>query len=116
MISVPAANAAPSELKVPNHLSFGNAAVGSVGEEFVTLTNTSAEPLTVSSVGVSSETGSFRLDFASDTCVGVTLAPGDSCTYGILYTPVVPGRQVGTSDVEFGTSGLVFIDLSGHAK
>jgi trimeric autotransporter adhesin len=111
-----AATAAAPQLKYPHHVGFGSAVVGSVGGQTVTLTNRGTTPLTVFSIGVSSDTGSFILDFPNDHCVGTTLAPGESCTYAIKYTPVIPGRQVGTSDVEFGTAGLVFIKLSGHAS
>ncbi len=109
--------AAPPQLKYPHHVAFGSATVGSVGGgQTVTLTNRGKTPLTVYSIGVSSDTGSYILDFPNDFCVGVTLASGGSCTYRIAYTPIIPGRQIGTSDIGFGTSGLIFIKLSGHAK
>ena len=64
--------------------------------------------------------GAFRLDFANDQCVGIVLSPGDSCTYGILYAPVVPGHQTGNSDIEFTSTdnslGIANIGLSGHAQ
>jgi hypothetical protein len=112
----PAAYAARPQVKVPHHVNFGNSHVASTGERFVTLTNRSNTSVTISPIGVSSETGSFLLDFANENCVGVTLAPGASCTYGILYRPIVAGRQVGASDIQFDTAGVVFIKLSGHAK
>jgi Abnormal spindle-like microcephaly-assoc'd, ASPM-SPD-2-Hydin len=115
-VFAPAATATAPQLKYPHHIAFGSATVGSVGEQFVTLTNRGKTPLTVFSIGVSSTTGSYVLDFANDGCVGTTLDPGASCTYGIRYTPVVRGRQIGTSDIGWGTSGLTFIKLSGHAK
>ena len=113
------ASASAPLLNIPHHLSFGNAAVGSSSEEIVTIENTSDVAVTIYSIGVSSETGAFQFDFAANECVGAVLAPGDSCTYGILYTPVVPGRQTGNSDIEFAgadnTLGVANIGLSGHA-
>jgi hypothetical protein len=113
------ASASPPLLDIPHHLRLGNAVVGSSSEEIVTITNKSDVPVRVLGIGVSSESGAFRLNFAKDECVGVVLSPGDSCTYGILHTPVVPGRQIGNSDIEFTSTdnslGLANIGLSGHA-
>jgi hypothetical protein len=115
----PSASADAPLLRIPHHLSFGNAEVGSSGEEIVTIENRSDVTVTIFGIGVSSETGAFHFDFAANECVGAVLAPGDSCTYGILYEPVVAGRQTGNSDIEFAGAdnslGIASIGLSGHA-
>jgi hypothetical protein len=110
----PIAAAAGSQLDVPRHLNFGNAAVQTSVEYNATLTNRSRDAIHIYGIGVSSETGSFSMG-SHNGCTGATLAPHTSCTYGIVYAPVKPGRQVGKSDVEYGASGLAFIKLSAHA-
>jgi hypothetical protein len=112
---VPAANAAAPALKVPQHLNFGNARTGSSIEHNVTLTNRTARPMRIYGIGVSSDTGSFTIG-SDNHCTGVTLAPHGSCTYGIIYAPLNPGRQTGRSDIEFGPTGIAFITLSAHAN
>jgi hypothetical protein len=116
----PSAAAAAPLLDIPHHLSVGNTVVGSSSEEIITITNKSDVSVSVLGIGVSSETGAFRLDFANQHCVGIILSPGDSCTYAILYAPVVPGHQTGNSDIEFTSTdnslGIANIGLSGHAQ
>jgi hypothetical protein len=116
----PSAAAASPLLDIPHHLSVGNTVVGSSSEEIITITNKSDVSVSVLGIGVSSETGAFRLDFANQHCVGIILSPGDSCTYAILYAPVVPGHQTGNSDIEFTSTdnslGIANIGLSGHAQ
>jgi hypothetical protein len=111
---VPIASAGGAQLDVPRHLNFGNAAVQTSVEYSATITNRSAHAIHIYGIGVSSETGSFTIG-SDNGCTGTTLAPHASCTYGIVYAPVKPGRQVGASDVEYGASGLAFIKLSAHA-
>jgi hypothetical protein len=110
----PAASAGGGQLGVPRHLSFGNASVQTSVEYNATLTNRSGKAIHIYGIGVSSDTGSFTMG-PNNGCTGATLPPHSSCTYGIVYAPVKPGRQTGTSDVEFGTSGLAIIKLSAHA-
>jgi len=112
---VPAANAAAPALKLPQHLNFGNARTGSSVEHKVTLANRTGRPMRIYGIGVSSETGSFTIG-PDNGCTGVTLAPHGSCTYGIVYAPINPGRQIGRSDIEFGATGIAFITLSAHAN
>jgi hypothetical protein len=111
---VPAASAGEGQLAVPRHLNFGNATVHTSVEYNATLTNRSSKAIHIYGIGVSSDTGSFTMG-SDNGCTGATLAPHSSCTYGIVYAPVKPGRQTGSSDVEFGTSGLAIIKLSAHA-
>jgi hypothetical protein len=81
------------------------------------LTNRSSDAVFIDGIGVSSNDGGFLLDFANIQCVGITLQPGDSCTYGIFFSPVIAGHQTGQSDVGFVSpegSQVVFIALSGR--
>ena len=115
--ATPTAAAAQLPLKIPNHVNFGAQALGTTGEQFVTLTNRSSDVVSIDGIGVSSNSGAFVLDFANIQCVGITLQPGDSCTYGIFFSPVIAGHQVGQSDVGFVSpegSQFVFIALSGR--
>jgi Abnormal spindle-like microcephaly-assoc'd, ASPM-SPD-2-Hydin len=116
-LAAPVTAATPSPLKIPNHVSFGNQALGTTGEQIITLTNRSSDVVTVSGIGVSAQNGGFSLDFANDQCVGVTLQPGQSCTYGITFGPVIAGHQVGQSDIDFASptgSEVALIALSGR--
>jgi Abnormal spindle-like microcephaly-assoc'd, ASPM-SPD-2-Hydin len=111
---VPAATAGPPQLQARRHLNFGNAPVQSSAEFRATLTNRGRSSIHIFGIGVSSTTGSFTIG-PTNNCTGATLPPHGSCTYGIVYAPVKPGRQVGASDVEYGAAGLAVIRLSAHA-
>jgi hypothetical protein len=113
----PTAAATPLPLKAPHHVNFGAQALGTTGEQFITLTNRSSDAVFIDGIGVSSSSGAFLFDFANNQCVGITLQPGDSCTYGIFFSPVIAGHQEGQSDVGFvGPEGsqIVVIALSGR--
>ena len=114
-LTQPAA-AGPRSLDIPKHMRFGKVAVGSVKEVFVTLTNVSDGQVRVTSIGVSSDDGGFQLDFDAEGCVGTTLEPGQSCSYGILFPPGTSGRLTGQSDLVFLSpdgGGFALIKLSG---
>jgi hypothetical protein len=116
-LAAPATAATLSPLKIPNHVNFGNQALGTTAEQIVTLTNRSSDAVFIGGIGVSAEHGGFTLDFANIQCIGITLQPGDSCAYGIIFSPVIAGHQTGQSDVEFTSaagSEVVFIALSGR--
>jgi Abnormal spindle-like microcephaly-assoc'd, ASPM-SPD-2-Hydin len=74
----------------PNSLSFPDQPVGtSSASENVTLTNTGAATLTVSSIAASG-------DFSQTNTCGSSLAVNASCTISVVYTPSVMGQESGT--------------------
>jgi hypothetical protein len=77
----------------PLSLSFASTTLGTTSAaQTVTVTNTdTAQTLIISSVPVI--TGDYSL--SSNTCNSL-LAPGQSCTVGVTFTPVAPGSRIGT--------------------
>jgi hypothetical protein len=96
-----------------NQINFGNQPIGSATSRTVTITNVSDEPAIIASFGVSSQTGSFALDFGSITCPR-TLAPGESCSYAVTFTPTIAGRQTGSGDICATDICEVFLRLTGR--
>ncbi len=77
--SKPVASASPTTLVFAPH-ELGSA----TAEEPVDLTNTGDDNLHVFSVAV---TGSSEFTMRSDGCTGAVLAPGDSCTVVVAFSP-----------------------------
>jgi hypothetical protein len=116
LLATQPASAATRSLDAPKHVKFGKVAVGSRKEVVVTLTNTGEGLVRVTSIGVSSDDGGFRLDFEAEGCVVTTLGPGQSCSYGIVFPPPTTGRLTGQSDVVYlsqDRGALVLIKLTG---
>lgn len=97
-VSLPAAPAAfagtSSVTFSPRVVTFGHVPVGTMAQNAVTLTNTSSEPLTVNGYEVFSEGPSFSGNFtlSPGTCtLFTTLAPGETCTFSVLTSPMVAG-------------------------
>jgi hypothetical protein len=80
-------------------LSFGNQTVGMTSAtQPVTLTNSGASPLTVSSVSASG-------DFAeTNSCTG-TLPAGTNCIINVTYKPLAPGQSVGAITITDSAPG-----------
>ena len=77
-------------------LDFGTELVGSTSAaQTVTVTNTGTAPLTTSSVTI---TGTNAADFAktADTCTGASVAPGDTCSVSVSFTPAATGSRTAT--------------------
>ena len=74
----------------PPSYDFGNQAVGtSSSPETITLTNNGNTTLTIARIAIS---GDFS---QTDTC-GASLAPGDSCTISVTFTPTATGTRSGS--------------------
>lgn len=103
------AGVAPSTATLfPSVLAFASQAVNSVGSsQNITLTNTGAVTLTVSSLTVSS-------NFAEQDNCTQSLAPGGTCTIQVSFAPTVTGPLNGVLTV-FGNlpTGQVTASLSG---
>jgi len=67
----------------PDSLDFGSAPVGSTAAWPVTLTNTGDTPSGILAVSLDLNDGRFSI--AEDTCDGVSLDPGASCTLTVAY-------------------------------
>lgn len=94
-----AAAATDRTLAFLNQIRFGKVPVGSSVTRTVTLTNRPDFDVTVFSIGVGGER--FTLDFASEDCVEMTLAPDEACSYGIVFAPTSSDRHDGGSDLVF---------------
>ena len=94
-------------------LTFAATTVGvASAPQTVTLRNTGATTLTVTSMGM---TGAAAGDFAeTDTCVGVAVARGATCTLRVTFTPTQAGSRVGALAIDANVSGgQVLIGLTG---
>jgi hypothetical protein len=96
----------------PTALAFGNQVLntGSAGQK-ITVTNSGFVNLTVNSVVASG-------DFSKlDSCTGVTLTPGQSCTITAGFLPVVTGALSGTITINDTSPGAPHIvTLSGTGQ
>ncbi len=91
---------APASLSIsPAVVNFAARLVGSSSPpSLLTITNTGSVPTATLATAIS---GANPSDFAiqSDTCVGATLAPGDTCAIAIAFTPSDTGARIAGLDV-----------------
>jgi archaellum component FlaF (FlaF/FlaG flagellin family) len=81
---------APVVTLVPTSLTFTGQAVGSTSAaQGVTLTNTGSAALNITSITISG-------DFAETNTCGATVAPGNSCTISVTFTPTAAGNRYGS--------------------
>ena len=83
----------------------------------VTITNTSSDPLPVTATAIA---GANPLSFteSADTCTGVTLAAGASCTVAVAFTPPAAGLRtalLAVTDSGLHTPHRHSLSLSGSA-
>jgi len=84
-------------------LSFGPVDVGAVsGSQTVTVTNSGAATLTISSISV---TGLYQSSFVFANSCGTTLAAGANCTIHGHFGPTVAGNLTGTISIADNASG-----------
>ncbi len=74
----------------PVSLSFSTLTVGNQAVQPITITNSGAAPLNLTTVGI---TGAASIDFqvASNQCSGSQVAPGGTCSLSVRFAPTVPG-------------------------
>lgn len=95
--------AAPTVLLSPGSLNFGNQTVNVTSSpQTATLTNTSAGPVNISSVGITS--GAVAFAVVSNSC-GSTLAAYTSCAIGITFKPQTAAYAAGTLTITDSASG-----------
>ncbi|HSM03851.1 MAG TPA: choice-of-anchor D domain-containing protein [Longimicrobiales bacterium] len=109
-IGIPAGSSPTSQFQVtPTAHDFGSLQVGETSTQAATtVTNTGPSPVVVSGAG-----GAPGAPFgASQNCQGVTLNPGDSCSFFYTFTPSAAGPAAATST--FSLNGESFsVDLTG---
>jgi hypothetical protein len=106
LTAAPASLASTAQLSVsPGVVTLGGVRVGTTTERAVTLTTTGDEPVTLSGFSASGFNGNFTIN--PGTCsLGMTLAPGESCTFSVVASPFVVGAIRGQYCFEgFGASG-----------
>jgi len=91
-------------------LDFGTAVVGTTTQVTDTLTNGSADTVTVSSA--SSSNASFQLMTPAPP---FTLTPGQSATLAIAFSPKAKGKPAGNISVNTSGGGKIDIAVSGSA-
>jgi beta-propeller repeat-containing protein/HYDIN/CFA65/VesB family protein/ASPM-SPD-2-Hydin domain-containing protein len=88
---------------MPSSLKFPNQTVGTTSQsQTVTVSNTGAAPLTVTSVAV---TGTNGADFAAASNCNAPVAPSANCTISVTFTPTGSGNRSGTLSIADNTSG-----------
>jgi hypothetical protein len=93
-ISLLGASVAAPLTVAPTALDFGTVAVGTSDQLGVTVTNTSATPITF----ISATTDAAAYSVGEGTCPadGSTLAAGASCTLDVTFAPTASGTSTGT--------------------
>jgi hypothetical protein len=95
-------------------VAFPSAPVGSVStSQAVTLTNTGAAPLEISAVAVvGQDADEFKV--TGNSCNGLSVSPGGSCTVGVRFEPVAGGSaQAELQITGDAASSPTFVGLSG---
>jgi hypothetical protein len=89
----------------PGAIDFGTVAVGETPTRTETLTNPQSSLLPVTIISVDVTGSGFSRNGGSCSPLDV-LAPGDSCTVGVQYSPGTPGSDSGSLDVvdDIGTN------------
>ncbi|HEX6821006.1 MAG TPA: choice-of-anchor D domain-containing protein [Candidatus Sulfotelmatobacter sp.] len=102
-------------------MAFGSQPVGTPVPLVVTVSNSGAAALTISSDAV---TGIFNSNFSkgADACTGVTLQPNDTCTVTVIFTPTIGNVSTGSSNrvgtlaiVSNASNALAFFNITGTA-
>jgi hypothetical protein len=95
----------------PSSLTFATQTVGTTSAaQPVTLQNTGTTNLAISSIATTTA------DFAQTNACPASLAPGNSCTINVTFTPAAPGGRVGELKIFHDASGSPsIVSLSGTA-
>jgi len=109
MLSVVQPSGAPQLTADSSNLSFGNIVVGSSSTAIITLTNSGNAPATIGSVSISAQSFS-----TSSALAGAVVAPGQSATLGIIFTPASATIFSGTITIASNpTNSPISIPVSG---
>ena len=98
----------------PSSLTFSNQSVGTTSaSQPVTISNTGNAALNISAVTIS---GTNPSDFAksADTCTGATVAPNNTCTVSVTFTPSATGsRSASLNFTDNASNSPQTVSLSG---
>ena len=95
---------------VPASVTFNEVQLEDVARNTVTINNDGTAPLTIQALAI---TGDHGADFAiANTCADTTLAPDDSCTLELTFSPTETGERRGTLTIENNAIATT-LDLSG---
>jgi hypothetical protein len=102
---------------VPSALHFGNVGIGQTSlSQTVTVTNGSGATVTITGV---TDTGVEHTDFGNgtggataDSCSGVALDPGHSCTFTETFKPSLLGLESATAQVAY-SGGTLLVPMDG---
>lgn len=98
----------------PTTVDFGPTSMGFTAWRQVVVTSTGETPLQVKSIQTHSN-GDFKV--VQTNCIGVTFAPGESCTILYGFDPQTQGPFTGTSEIlTSGSSKPVTVTLSGTGE
>ncbi len=102
----------PAVMLAPTSLNFGNQTVGMTSTQQVsTLTNTGNGTLMITSIGL---TGANKGNFAETNNCPASLAPGNSCSLTVTFTPSSTGpRTAAISIVDNAPGSPQLLPLSG---
>ena len=81
---------------LPSKLNFGAVALGASTNQIVSITNCGTEPLAISSITLSGTNAARFAVLPADGCSNHSLAPGDSCSFTVAYTPTAVGSTSAT--------------------
>lgn len=80
----------------PNPKAYGSVSIGSSATQSFTVTNTGSQAFTPASVHVA---GNPAFTIESDTCTGVSVGTGLTCTFTGRFTPPAPGAYAATIEL-----------------
>jgi hypothetical protein len=102
----------------PNPVAFGSQPVGTLVPLTVTVTNSGAAALTISSDAVLGT----NFSKGTDGCANKTLQPTDTCTVTVNFTPTIGNASTGSSNrtgtlgiVSNASNGFAFFNITGTA-
>lgn len=100
----------------PANLTFGSQELGTSSmPQTLTVTNTGAINLTISTVTISGTNSSDFLE--TDTCTGATVTPNNNCTVSVTFTPGAVGARSGSITIADNASNSPqSISLSGTGE
>jgi len=82
----------------PSRLDFGEVTVGSSSDKIVSVRNNGIEGLTIAMIALA-DLLAEPFDIVTDDCSGQTIAPGESCTFTVRFTPSGVDEFTDTFDI-----------------
>jgi hypothetical protein len=101
---------APGLAFTPSRHNFGPVTVGQTAHQRFTLKNNSS---TATSALTVSLPGSAGFTITADTCAGIRLRPGKTCTVRVRFAPTATGAATGTLKAAAGTRRAATASLTG---